>query len=171
MQFLTYLILKFLIFYFQMYSQLPKRCLNHLKIFARNDLFLCWIFIICYIMVQGSLAKISSLGLLGNSGPEIMIQLHSTDVSTSKSTNISITSENELILNISIFFFYYFSISNKTARWFLLFKLNYYIWQNEILVGSYGSGCWIPDIQLFEARIRTHYFYNSIYAGMYMQYH
>ena len=78
-------------------------------------------------MAQGPLTKLSSLGVLGNSGPEIMIQLHSTDVSTSKSTNISITSENELIFNISIFFFYHFSISSQTSRWFVLFRLNYYI--------------------------------------------
>ena len=45
-------------------------------------------------MAQGPLAKLSSLGVDCNPGSDIMIQLHSTDVSTSKSTNISITSEN-----------------------------------------------------------------------------
>ena len=65
-------------------------------------------------MAQRPLAKLSLLGVLGNTSPKIMIQLHSTDVSTSKSTNISINLENEFIFSISIFFFYYYSISDQT---------------------------------------------------------
>ena len=105
-------------------------------------------------MAQGPLAKLISLGVLGNSSPKIMIQLHSTDVSISKSTNSSITLENELIFNISIFFFYHFSISDQTSRWIVLFQLNYYTWQNEKMVGSYGRGCWISGIHSREANIR-----------------
>ena len=152
MQFLTYLILKILIFYFQRYSQLPKICLNHLKIFDRNELFLCWIFMFCYIMAQRPLAKLSLLGVLGNT--------KSKDYDSNYTQQMSALANPLAYLYFS-FITIAFQIKHKDglyySDWITIFDKMRFWWD------GYGRGCWTPSIQSFDSRIYKNISFTILY--------